>query len=72
VRGKLNLDMSLARKPLGAANLAMYIRRNEIAAIEVFDSPDEVHEPQITPSGACVRIVLIWSKSYQQLPWAGH
>jgi hypothetical protein len=60
------------------ANPEMYIDQKDIAAIEVFDSPDGVHEPGIDsdpisfPPGKCKRIVLIWSKYYQQQHWAGH
>jgi hypothetical protein len=60
------------------ANPELYISQKDIAAIEVFDSPDGVHEPAIDADrftfvpGSCMRIVLIWSKYYQQHKWAGH
>jgi len=60
------------------ANPELYIDQKDIAAIEVFDSPDGVHEPPIDADkftfhpGTCMRIVLIWSKYYQQQKWAGH
>lgn len=61
-------------------NIEQYISQPEISAIELFDSPDFVHEPWIdghfeatkANDTRCKRIVLIWSKYYQQLPWAGH
>lgn len=60
------------------ARIEQYISQKEIAAIEVFDSPDFVHEPFIDSDktlfvpGSCMPIVLIWSKYYQQQVWAGH
>lgn len=56
------------------ASLEMYISQKEIAAIEVFDSPAFLHEPffDAGQSDVCQPIVFIWSKYYQQLPWAGH
>jgi hypothetical protein len=61
-------------QPKFPAILEMYIRQKDIAAIEVFDSPAFVHEPFFEggPSDECQPIVFIWSKYYQQLPWAGH
>jgi hypothetical protein len=54
--------------------------QREISAIELFDSPDFVHEPWIDghfqpatlKQGSCKKIVLIWSRYYQQPHWAGH
>jgi hypothetical protein len=74
--GTLNIDMGMGHAgrragPLGELplKLEMYISRKDIAAIEVFDSPAFVHEPRINPGDpSCSRIVLIWSKYYQQRP----
>jgi hypothetical protein len=69
---------SLGRRPSPAmpAQIEMYISQKDIAAIEVFDSPDFVHEPFLDPgdfpTGTCQPIVLIWSKYYRQPHWAGH
>jgi len=65
--------------------LQNYIKENEVSAIEVFDSDQFVHEPftdgnRIPPLGVakgmtydvCGRLVLVWSKYYQQPHWAGH
>lgn len=58
------------------APLRFYISEPEIAAIEVFDSPDFVHEPFIDGEGyrpgQCMILTLVWSTRYQQRPWAGH
>lgn len=57
------------------APLRFYISESEIGAIEVFDSPDFVHEPFLDGegfgAGSCMILTLIWSKQYQQPPWAG-
>lgn len=57
-----------------------YVREDEISAMEVFSSTDFVHEPfpfeHLDPNTGkrltCGRLVLVWSKYYQQPPWAGH
>jgi Carboxypeptidase regulatory-like domain len=57
------------------APIRFYISKDEIGAIEVFNSPDFVHEPFLppgTPAGKCEQLILIWSKYYQQRPWGGH
>lgn len=67
---------SMPAKPPFPAMLEMYISQKEVAAIEVFDSPDFVNEPFLDhnefPTASCRPIVLIWSKYYQQPKWAGH
>jgi Carboxypeptidase regulatory-like domain len=54
--------------------IADFVRVRDIAAVEVFDSPDFVHEPFIDGhfEDDCMPVVLIWTKGYQQEPWAGH
>jgi Carboxypeptidase regulatory-like domain len=60
------------------APIRYYISKDEIAAIEVFDSPDFVNEPfsdeldSAKVTGTCMQLILIWSKYYKQPPWAGH
>lgn len=59
------------------APIRYYVSKNEIAAIEVFNSPDFVHEPFIDGEVKanyedCKRIILVWSKYYKQPRWAGH
>ncbi len=60
------------------APIRYYISKDEIAAIEVFDSPDFVNEPfsdemdSAKIMDACVQLILIWSKYYKQPRWAGH
>lgn len=57
------------------APISFYIDKDDIAAIEVFNSPDFVHEPFVDDSayrvGTCLQLILIWSKEYQQRPWGG-
>ena len=63
------------------APIAFYVEEDQIAAIEVYDSADFIHEPFIGipfiddsshKVVRCAGLILIWSKHYQQLPWAGH
>lgn len=54
-----------------------YIDKRDIAAVEVFSSPDFVHEPYVDAhrldfNSRCRPVILIWSKWYQSEPWAGH
>lgn len=58
-----------------------FIAQRDIAAMEAFNASDAafVHEPfpfeHLVPGKGwvgCGRVVLIWSKYYQQPPWAGH
>jgi len=69
-----------AMDPIGPfpADIEMYISQKDIVAIEVFDSPDFVHEPFVESDkftfipAHCRPIILIWSKYFQQQPWSGH
>lgn len=64
------VDGDSARAPI-----QFYISKDEIGAIEVFNSPDFVNEPFLppdNPAGKCVQLILIWSKYYQQQPWGGN
>lgn len=64
------VDGDSARAPI-----QFYISKDEIGAIEVFNSPDFLHEPFLppgTPAGKCVQLILIWSKYYRQQPWGGN
>ena len=57
------------------APIRFYISKDEIGAIEVFNSPDFVNEPFMRPddpAGKCVQLILIWSKYYKQQPWGGN
>ncbi len=52
-----------------------YVKTSDIAAVEVFRSlKQKIYEPFIAPDQAegCTSIVLIWTKGYEQTPWAGH
>lgn len=62
------------------APIRYYVSTSEIAAIEVFNSADFVHEPFIDGqgtvdsafrTGGCIQLVLVWSKYYKQPPWGG-
>ncbi|HEY5264731.1 MAG TPA: carboxypeptidase regulatory-like domain-containing protein [Steroidobacteraceae bacterium] len=57
-----------------ALQIANYVRVRDIAAVEVFNSPDFVHEPFIDGhfENTCMPVILIWTKGYQQERWAGH
>ncbi|MDE3173120.1 MAG: carboxypeptidase regulatory-like domain-containing protein [Gemmatimonadota bacterium] len=58
--------------------LDQQVAMRDVAAVEVFNSPDFVHEPEIDAKGGrepvseCTRIVLVWTNGYQQRKWAGH
>lgn len=76
------IDGEPALKPLDpglsaggiALGLASQLNMSDVAAVEVFNSPDFIHEPDLlgdpiffTPSiHDCKRIVLIWTKGYVQ------
>jgi Carboxypeptidase regulatory-like domain len=56
-----------------ALGLAAQVTMSDVAAVEVFDSPDFIHEPDLGDTlflfpnlRDCKRIVLIWTKGYVQ------
>jgi hypothetical protein len=52
--------------------LSDYVRLRDVAAIEVFRSPELVNEPFIHHlPGACAPVILIWTKGFKQHPWGG-
>lgn len=66
----LDPGLSVSGVDLG---LASQLNMSDVAAIEVFNSPDFIHEPDLgdkiffTPTlHDCKRIVLIWTKGYHQ------
>ncbi len=67
------LDPGLSVGGIGLG-LASQVRMRDVAAVEVFNSPDFIHEPDLlgdkiffTPTiHDCKRIVLIWTKGYVQ------
>ena len=66
------LDPGLSVSGVGLG-LASQLKMNDVAAVEVFNSPDFIHEPDLgdkiffTPTiHDCKRIVLIWTKGYVQ------
>ncbi len=75
---------SKSSNPASAAPIDLevsnFVPMRDVAAVEVFNSPDFVHEPVIDVerddslghTGSCQRIVMVWTNGYQQRPWAGH
>jgi Carboxypeptidase regulatory-like domain len=69
----LPLDPGLSVSGI-ALGLASQVRMSDVAPVEVFNSPDFIHEPDLlgdpiffTPHiRDCTRIVLIWTKGYVQ------
>lgn len=72
------IHMTFVDGVLTRAPLQFYLDKDQIAAIEVFNSADYVDEPipqlqdfQADSAGRCVALILVWSKHYHEKPLGG-